>query len=99
MVATTLAACDSMTGEEAASVMPPASAGFGSGALPVDVIVTWRKDGGWRVSSVLVRQGSDPPLRHPPWLEPFSPSDEPPDLLIEWEYLADRVRTGQGGNG
>ena len=99
MVATTFVARYSMTGDEAASVMPPPSAGFESGALPFDVIVTWRKDGGWRVSSVLVRQASDPPRRHPPWLEPFSPSDDPPDLFLEWEYLADRVRTGQGGNG
>lgn len=74
-----------------------ATAAFESGALPIDVIVVWRNAGGWHASTVLHRNGGEPPKRHPRWPEPFLSDGDQVDK--EWHYLADRIRTGHGGNG
>jgi hypothetical protein len=84
-----------MTSDGALSVTPPARAAFESGSFPVEVIVTWQSEGGWHVASVLVRSSGCNPVRQPPWTEPFW---DDADVSAEWEYLAERVRSGQGGN-
>lgn len=76
----------------------PETGEFEGGEYPIDVIVVWRSRGGWHASSVLTRHGTAEPARVAPWVEPFD-ADRPDELVKEWEYLADRIREGRGGNG
>lgn len=77
----------------------PATAQFESLTFPVAVIVVWRHrhhDDGWHAETVLYRDGSAVAAQ-PPWEEPFL--DSPPRPWADlWEYLAERVREGRGGN-
>lgn len=75
----------------------PAWAEFESGTLPVAVLVVWCHEGGWHAGTVLHRTGGGPVMAHAPWQEPFLGA--PPGSLAKlWDYLAERVREGHGGN-
>lgn len=73
--------------------MLPEIAGFEAGRFPVEALVVWDAAGGWHAATVLHRTGAGPVMVHPQWSEPFTLAPTP------WEYLAERVRDGRGGNG
>ena len=75
----------------------PASAPFESNTFPVQVIVVYGSEGGWHVNTVLCRDGDGPVTPVAPWTQPWWPDD--PDGTRSWDYLAERIRDGSGGNG
>lgn len=77
----------------------PASAPLGTGRYPVSgVVVVTSAEGGWHVSGVLYRQGDGEIEVHPDWPQRWV-SDPLTPLREEWNYLANRVLDGSGGNG
>ena len=76
----------------------PATASFGSGALPIEVIVVWYDRGGWHAGTVLYRSGNGPVTAQPPWEEAFW-GTQPESWDQHWEYLSERVSEGRSSNG
>lgn len=76
----------------------PAYASFGEHRLPVEVIMVWRIQGGWHLSTLLYRGPDGPVSVHPLSTESFGHArTTEPD--VEWAYLAERLLEGRGGNG
>lgn len=71
---------------------------FGSGVLPVEVLVITRPSGGWHVTGVLYRVSDGLPQLHERWPERWTSDPETIHLDQEWRYLAGRVHDGSGGN-
>ncbi|MGI8808703.1 MAG: hypothetical protein ACR2KK_12815, partial [Acidimicrobiales bacterium] len=84
--------------QAAASHRLPAYASFGEHRLPVEVIMVWRIQGGWHLSTLLYRSRDGPVSIHPLSTESFGDAGTTePD--VEWAYLAERLYEGRGGNG
>lgn len=52
----------------------------------------------WKVSGVLIHERGHFPRMHPRWPQRWC-TDEATWLTEEWNYLAERVNQGRGGNG
>lgn len=76
----------------------PAWAPLGSGLLPVSAIIVWRAEGGWHAGRVLTNTEDGGVTTLPPWDEEFLDSPPRPEEGL-WNYLADRLEEGRGGNG
>lgn len=81
---------DGLTTDEADSRYAP----FGAHQLPIEVLVIWRP-GPWHVTTVLYREHGTTRL-HPSWND--APSIAGDDIDTQWNYLAERVLDGSGGN-
>jgi hypothetical protein len=64
----------------------------------IQVIIVWKSDGGWHPATVLTRNPDNVVEAIAPWNEPSFGTSECASTHV-WNYLADRVRTGAGGNG
>lgn len=53
---------------------------------------------GWSVATVLLRAPDETTVVHSPWDQPFVSEETPQQWQQAWDYLADRVRDGSGGN-
>jgi hypothetical protein len=77
---------------------PPQWAVFGSGCYATAAIVITRPEGGWHVTGVLHRTADGPVQLHPSWPERWASGPDAASVEVEWNYLANRILDGRGGN-
>jgi hypothetical protein len=61
-------------------------------------VIVWKAEGGWHPTTVLARAGDGPIHTIAPWTQACFGAPHSSWEQI-WDYLADRVRTGAGGDG